>query len=113
MINSQEKKVITEVLDYFGPEKVLKALSRGPVRADWSTCFLACVYGEKGTLHKASMVPLRTADDVVLELLGITLPQLSVVIGVFDTDTLAFLELVEEWLELNVVKVESPAAVGV
>lgn len=115
MINAQEKQELTRLLNQFGLDRVMKALERGPKRRDWHDCFLACVYGEKGELNKIGMkpVPLLDADTKMANALGITLGDLAYIAGAFDTDTEEFLSLVEEWLELNIVKVERPLAVGV
>lgn len=115
MIRPNEKVSITEVLDHFGPEKVLKALSRNPVKSSWQTCFLACVYGEYGELEQSQSCLTAALDDdhARATLLNMDIRYLGVVVGTFDNNTVEFLELVDEWLELNVVKVESLAAVGV
>lgn len=115
MINAQEKKSITKLLDRYGPERVLKALEREPKSKDWHTCFMACIYGEKGELEKIGMqpVPLVDADTNMAKALGIKLTELADIAGAFDTETEEFIGLVEEWLELNTVKVERPEAVGV
>lgn len=97
MISPQEKQTITKLLDKYGPERVLKALERGPTPNNWSGCFLACIYGEKGELNKIGMkpVPLLDADTKMANALDITLSELANIVGIFDTDTQAFTTLVE------------------
>ncbi len=98
MINTQEKAAITKLLNQYGPERVLKAMERQPTPHDWNNCFMACIYGEKGELHNFSMqaVPLIDADTKIANALGITLPELTFIAGLFDTNTVAFIELVPE-----------------
>jgi hypothetical protein len=88
---------------------VLQALARKPERKDWHDCFLACVYGEKGELIRDSIIriiPLvsRSDTEAKARLLGISVKHICVVVCEFDGYTEEFLELVNEWLELNTEK---------
>lgn len=118
MISAQEKLLITEVLDKYGPEKVLSVTQRNPQRGSWSNCFLAYLYGEPGKLQNAivkeDVIAISLDAHIrVAVVMGLTKEQVEHVAGEFDFHYHDFIELVEEWLELNTVRVERPLAVGV
>jgi hypothetical protein len=118
VITPQDKVLITEVLDKYGPEKVLDVVSRFPQRGSWSNCFLAYLYGKPGKLQNAivkeDVIAISLDAHIrVAVVMGLTKEQVEHVAGEFDFHYHDFIELVEEWLELNIVKVERPLAVGV
>lgn len=117
MITPQSKVLITEVLDKYGPEKVWNVIQRSPQRGSWSNCFLAYLHGAPKELQRAivtdRMLALsQWAHIRVAHVMGLTEAQVEVVEIVFDTHNWDFMDLVEEWLELNTVKKESRKRLG-
>src|SRR5882672_12362787 len=104
MITAQDKRLITEVLEKYGPEKILGVIKRSPVRGSWSNCFLAYVYGNPAELQNCmiteeviKLVGTHTYPRVA-HVMRLTAEQVAAVAESFDCYNWDFMELVEEWL---------------